>query len=46
MIISTNLSKEELASTYNERIISRIFCCCNLLLFAGRDVRQLKRMKG
>ena len=46
MIINTNLSKEELVSTYNERIISRIFCCCNLLLFAGRDVRQLKRMKG
>ena len=46
MIISTNLSKEELASTYNERIISRIFCCCTLLLFAGRDVRQLKRING
>ncbi|MGN1102643.1 MAG: ATP-binding protein [Huintestinicola sp.] len=46
MIISTNLSKEELASTYNERIISRIFCCCTLLPFAGRDVRQLKRING
>lgn len=46
MIISTNLSKEELAATYNERIISRIFCCCTLLPFAGRDVRQQKRIKG
>lgn len=46
MIISTNLSKEELASSYNERIISRIFCCCTLLPFAGRDVRQLKRING
>lgn len=46
MIISTNLSKEELASTYNERLISRIFCCCTILPFAGRDVRQLKRING
>lgn len=45
-IISTNLSKEELARTYNERIISRMFCCCQILPFAGRDVRQLKRING
>lgn len=46
MIISTNLSKEELAQIYNERIISRIFCCCNILPFIGRDIRQLKRLGG
>lgn len=45
-IISANLSMEELYGSYNERIISRISCCYNILLFAGKDIRQLKRYSG
>lgn len=44
-IISTNLSKTELPSTYNERIISRLVCSYQILEFLGRDVRQMKRLR-
>lgn len=45
-IISSNLSLEELYSAYNERIVSRIAGYYELLLFAGKDIRQLKRING
>ena len=44
-IISTNYSFEEMSSVYNERIISRLGGCFELLLFCGRDIRQLKSME-
>lgn len=43
-IISANLSLEELSGIYNERIISRIGGCYELLFFQGRDIRQLKSL--
>lgn len=46
MIISSNMSIEELSATYNERIISRIAGYYEVLFFVGRDIRQLKRLKG
>lgn len=45
-IISANLSLEELYGTYNERIISRIAGCYEVLMCVGRDIRQLRRING
>mgnify|MGYP000009388227 FL=1 len=41
-IISTNLSPEQLLSTYSERIASRILNNYTLLRFDGTDIRQIK----
>lgn len=45
VIISTNLTPEELEHRYSERIASRIAGNYISLQFFGRDVRQLKRMR-
>ena len=42
MIISTNLSTDELRKRYWDRITSRIFGEFRLLLFTGTDIRRLK----
>jgi DNA replication protein DnaC len=42
MIISTNLSYEEMRAKYDERIVSRIFGEFAALYFAGNDVRFIK----
>ncbi|MGN1089144.1 MAG: ATP-binding protein, partial [Huintestinicola sp.] len=44
VIISANLSLNELQSRYNERIISRIAGCYEMLYCVGKDIRQLKRL--
>lgn len=41
-IISTNLSLEELAKTYDHRIISRLMGSFNILRFYGDDIRLKK----
>ena len=46
VIISTNISSEEMESKYTRRITSRIFGNYELLGFVGRDIRQLKAMRG
>lgn len=45
-IISANLPLDELYATYNERIISRIAGCYEILYCEGKDIRQLKRLGG
>lgn len=45
VIISTNLSSQELEARYSERITSRIIGCYTCLRFFGRDVRQLKHFE-
>lgn len=42
-IISTNLSLEELAQTYDHRILSRIMGNYNILRFYGDDIRLKKK---
>lgn len=42
-VISTNLSAEELAARYGERIFSRLFGEYTPLLFCGRDIRMEKQ---
>lgn len=41
-IISTNLTPEQLTSTYSERIASRILSNFVMLYFDGLDIRQIK----
>ncbi len=43
VIISTNLSSQELEARYSERITSRIIGCYTCLRFFGKDVRQLSQ---
>lgn len=45
VIISTNLTEEELEAKYTQRVTSRIIGNYASLLFVGKDIRQLKRMK-
>ncbi|MCL2053434.1 MAG: ATP-binding protein [Oscillospiraceae bacterium] len=45
-IISTNLTKEQLQSRYNDRIISRLFGEYQYFFFVGQDIRQVKRMNS
>ena len=45
VIISTNLSSQELEARYSERITSRIIGCYTCLRFFGKDVRQLKHFE-
>ena len=42
VIISTNLTPEELEQKYSRRVTSRIISCYASFLFAGSDIRQLK----
>ncbi len=41
-VISTNLSPEELARKYEDRIYSRIIGCAKVLPFEGRDIRVMR----
>lgn len=41
-VISTNLTPEQLTSTYSERIASRILSNFVMLYFDGSDIRQIK----
>lgn len=42
MIVSTNLSGDELRSRYNDRIASRLFGEFSIMRFDGKDIRMLK----
>ena len=44
MIISTNLNREMLKKTYNERIASRITGNFSILEFLGDDIRSIKNI--
>ena len=46
MIISTNLNRNMLQKTYNERIASRITGNFSLLEFLGEDIRSIKKLEG
>lgn len=46
MIISTNVSKEDLLSRYSDRILSRLFGEFEIFVFSGRDIRSQKLRKG
>lgn len=41
-VVSTNLSEQELKARYGERVHSRLFGCCRVLPFLGRDIRLQK----
>ena len=43
-IVSTNLSLRELEGRYTERLLSRFVGCYEMLEFAGRDIRVLRRL--
>lgn len=43
-IITTNLSLEELQSTYSDRIFSRVTSNYKFLKLSGQDIRNLKRL--
>lgn len=45
-IISSNLSLDELAKRYDDRIMSRLMGMFKTLRFIGEDIRQIKRRKG
>ena len=45
-IISTNLTMEELHRMYSPQILSRLEGEYLSLLFAGRDIRILKKERG
>ncbi len=45
MLISTNLSADDLRARYSDRITSRIFGSCHLIFFKGDDMRMKKLMK-
>ena len=44
-IISTNLSMKELLERYGERMVSRMIGGYQRLMFAGKDVRQLRHLE-
>ncbi len=46
MIISTNLNRNMLKKTYNERIASRITGGFSILEFLGKDIRSIKKLEG
>ena len=45
-VISSNLTMEQLAEKYDDRIISRIMGMFYTVRFFGEDIRQIKRRKG
>lgn len=46
MIVSTNLNRNMLKNTYNERIASRITGGFSILEFLGDDIRSIKKLEG
>ena len=42
VIISTNLTENELEAKYSQRVTSRIIGNYTSLLFVGKDIRQIK----
>ena len=44
-IINTNLSMNELLTTYSERIVSRIMGSYTVLRFVGKDIRLLRHLQ-
>lgn len=46
MIVSTNIRKEELLEKYTDRITSRLFGEFEVCVFAGKDIRSQKLMRG
>lgn len=46
VIISTNLSLQEIRDTYSERIFSRLTSSYKILKLFGKDIRILKRVSG
>ncbi len=46
MIISTNLNRNMLKKTYNERIASRITGSFSIMEFLGEDIRSIKKLEG
>ncbi len=46
MIISTNLNRNMLRDTYNERISSRITGGFSIFEFLGEDIRRIKKLEG
>lgn len=46
MIISTNVTKEDMLSRYSDRILSRLFGEFEVFVFSGRDIRSQKLRKG
>lgn len=46
MIISTNLNRNMIAKTYDERIASRITGGFSILEFLGEDIRRIKKLEG
>ena len=45
VILSSNLTLEQISATYNERIASRILCGCTSFVFTGEDIRFLRQME-
>ena len=45
MILSTNLSVDQLSEAYNERIVSRLLCECASCSFVGKDIRFIRQME-
>lgn len=45
IIISTNLSVDELSGAYSKRIVSRILCQCTAYNFIGKDIRFIRQME-
>ena len=45
-IISTNLNRNMIQNTYNERIASRITGGFSMLEFLGEDIRRIKKLEG
>ncbi len=44
-VISTNLTHEELSARYSDRLVSRFFGSYISLMFTGKDIRMLKRLR-
>lgn len=45
VILSTNLTLEQLGAAYHERITSRVLCGCTIYSFVGKDIRFLKQVE-
>lgn len=45
VVLSSNLTLEQISAAYNERIASRILCGCTCFTFAGKDIRFLRQME-
>ena len=45
VILSSNLTLEQLGAAYHERITSRVLCGCTIYNFVGKDIRFLKQVE-